>query len=108
MKYLVAVTGAVLAWAALATGGIQAQDADRKDPAVSNSLFERLDTDKDGKVTKDELPEDRQRLFERLVRTADKNGDGQLTADEFAAGRSGSTAWRHNRRRTRRSTTCSR
>ncbi len=86
MKHLVAVTGAVLAWAVLATGGIQAQDADRKDPAVSNSLFERLDTNKDGKVTKDELPEDRQRLFERLVRTADKNGDGQLTADEFAAG----------------------
>ncbi len=58
----------------------------RKDAAASNALFERLDTDKDGKVTKDELPEDRQRLFERLVRTADKNGDGQLTAEEFATG----------------------
>ncbi len=86
MKYLRASAGTILATTVLAAGGVQAQDGDRKDPPASSSLFERLDTDKDGKVTKDELPEDRQRLFERLVRTADKNSDGQLTAEEFAAG----------------------
>ena len=49
-------------------------------------MFAQLDSNKDGFLTKDEVPEDKQRLFARLLRSADKNADGKLTAEEFAAG----------------------
>ncbi len=57
--------------------------ADGPDPSA---LFQQLDANKDGQLTSDEIPEDRKRLFERLLRTADKNRDSKLDADEFAAG----------------------
>jgi Ca2+-binding EF-hand superfamily protein len=52
-------------------------------------LFSQLDTNKDGQLAADEIPEDRKTLFERLVRKGDKNSDGKLTAEEFAAGLAG-------------------
>lgn len=55
-----------------------AQDADVA------PLFQRLDKNSDGKLTGDEVPEDQQRLFQRLLRLGDKNGDGSLTREEFA------------------------
>jgi Ca2+-binding EF-hand superfamily protein len=53
------------------------------DPA---ELFGRLDADKDGQLTAGEVPPDKRRLFERLLRTSDKNHDGKLSAEEFVAG----------------------
>jgi collagen type III alpha len=49
-------------------------------------LFTKLDANKDGFVTADEVPEGQKSLFERLVRNADKNGDKKLSKEEFAAG----------------------
>ncbi|HET6425085.1 MAG TPA: EF-hand domain-containing protein [Planctomycetaceae bacterium] len=46
-------------------------------------LFQRLDKDGDGKVTKEEVPEEQRRFFDRSVRVGDKDGDGALTKDEF-------------------------
>lgn len=46
-------------------------------------LFDRLDANRDGKVTADELKPEDQHLFERLLRKADANHDGALTRDEF-------------------------
>ncbi len=54
--------------------------------ADDGDLFDRLDVNKDGFVTADEVDADKQRLFERLVRSADKDKDGKLSRDEFAAG----------------------
>jgi Ca2+-binding EF-hand superfamily protein len=79
------VTSATLL-AALVAGLSHAQDSDRNVSGESDSLFKRLDKDNDGNVTLDEVPDDRQRLFERLIRAADKDGDGKLTAQEFASG----------------------
>lgn len=53
------------------------EDADR---------FARLDTNKDGVLEASEVPQGGQRLFERLLRTADKNKDGKLSLEEFVAG----------------------
>jgi len=53
------------------------------DPA---ELFAKLDANKDGFVTGDEVPEGQKSLFDRLVRNADSNGDKQLSKAEFAAG----------------------
>jgi Ca2+-binding EF-hand superfamily protein len=49
-------------------------------------LFEKLDANKDGVITSDEVPDDKQAIFERLVRVGDANGDKKLTKDELAAG----------------------
>lgn len=54
--------------------------------AQEENLFDRLDTNKDGQVAADEVDEERRRLFERLVRVADKNSDGKLSREEFAEG----------------------
>ena len=46
-------------------------------------MIERLDANKDGKLSGDEIPRWMQRRMEQL----DKNGDGALTADEIGGGR---------------------
>lgn len=66
--------------AILSGGGIMAQDT----PPDTGALFQRLDKNSDGKLTKDEIPDDQARFFERLVRLGDKNQDGALTREEFA------------------------
>lgn len=56
-------------------GGVNAQTV----PLAA--LIDRLDTDGDGIVSRDEIAAARQRLFERL----DANGDGNLDAGEIEA-----------------------
>ncbi len=75
-------------WLAAAIGAlcalrVAADDNPGKD---SGALFEQLDTNKDGVLTSDEIPQDKKGLFDRLVRVADKDGDGKLSGEEFAAG----------------------
>ncbi len=48
-------------------------------------LFKQLDKNGDGQITADEMPQEHKRLFERLVRMGDKNGDGKLSLEEFTA-----------------------
>ena len=66
--------------AILSGDGIMAQDT----PPDTGALFQRLDKNSDGKLTKDEIADDQARFFERLVRLGDKNLDGALTREEFA------------------------
>jgi Ca2+-binding EF-hand superfamily protein len=56
----------------------------------SAKLFSQLDANSDDAVAVDEVPADKQPLLRRLMRTADKNGDGRLSRDEFVAGLKGS------------------
>lgn len=71
---MVAVAAAILSANNMTAWG---QDAD------AGSLFKRLDGNRDGQITSDEVPEEHQRLFQRLVRLGDQNSDGKLTAEEF-------------------------
>ncbi|MBI1309831.1 hypothetical protein GC176_00880 [bacterium] len=71
-----------------AAGSVFAQDAEserKAEPAEASpaSLFEKLDANADGKLVKDEIPEEQRRSFERLLRLGDGNDDGELTRDEF-------------------------
>ncbi|WP_425398208.1 EF-hand domain-containing protein [Aeoliella sp.] len=50
---------------------------------ADQGLFARLDTSGDGMLTAEELPSSQARLFSRLVRLGDSNGDGQLTEGEW-------------------------
>jgi Ca2+-binding EF-hand superfamily protein len=53
---------------------------------VDAALFARLDADKDGRLTGQEVPTEHRRLFERLVRKSDTNRDQVLSRDEFQTG----------------------
>lgn len=50
------------------------------------ALFDKLDKNQDGKITGDEVGEGKKRLFDRLLRTADRDDNGQLSREEFVAG----------------------
>ena len=54
--------------------------------AAEDDLFTKLDTNKDGYVGLDEVEGDRRALFERMLRSADKDSDKKLSKDEFQAG----------------------
>jgi len=55
--------------------------------AQDASLFEKLDADKDGYITADEVKTDEQKAhFERLLKNADKDGDKKLSKEEFQSG----------------------
>jgi Ca2+-binding EF-hand superfamily protein len=53
--------------------------------AGDEALFERLDADKNGRVAADEVSSDAKRLFERLLRRGDADGNKELSRDEFIA-----------------------
>lgn len=58
----------------------------RRSAAVEpDVLFARLDADSDGFVTAAEAGADQQKLFARLLRTGDADGDGRLAPAELAA-----------------------
>ncbi len=46
-------------------------------------IFEYLDRNADGKLTADEVPTERQPMFERAVRFGDRDKDGALSEEEF-------------------------
>ena len=54
--------------------------------AEFQALFDRLDSNRDGQLASDEIPAEKDRLFKRLLRTADADHDGKLSKPEFVAG----------------------
>ena len=62
-----------------------AADGDETDGRRAERMFKRLDANGDGKVTLDEVPEERREGFKRLIARGDKDGDGGLNEKELAA-----------------------
>jgi Ca2+-binding EF-hand superfamily protein len=73
------------ALATIVTAALCVTPASRADePSAGNeALFERLDANGDGSLKTSEVPSTQERLFARLVRIGDKNGDKALSRDEF-------------------------
>ncbi|HEX4413631.1 MAG TPA: EF-hand domain-containing protein [Lacipirellulaceae bacterium] len=59
--------------------------ADVKDPKQARRLFATLDENGDGKIDPEEVPEPLREPIQRLVRIADRDGDGKLSQAEFMA-----------------------
>ncbi|MEX2118320.1 MAG: EF-hand domain-containing protein [Pirellulales bacterium] len=70
----------------LAPGAIQADEPAPAAPDAARQAFEAIDANRDGLLTPEEAGEEHRRLFQRLLRNADKNADGKLDLGEFAAG----------------------
>ena len=58
----------------------------RPDP---NAMFEGMDQNEDGVLTLEEVPEERQRFFDRMMQRADQDQDGKLTREEFTTSMDG-------------------
>ena len=49
---------------------------------IGHALFQRADANKDGKVSLNEVPQERREGFKKLLSKADKNHDQALSAEE--------------------------
>ncbi len=78
--------GAVLCIAASLAADEPQAGGKPDDKSTAGVLFDKLDANADGQLTTDEVPEDKQTLFRRLLRTSDSDKDGKLSRSEFAAG----------------------
>jgi Ca2+-binding EF-hand superfamily protein len=54
--------------------------------AANEALFLRLDADRNGQLTAQEVSSEHRRLFERLLRQGDRDGSKSLSREEFVAG----------------------
>ena len=84
-------SNALVAAACIATAAgtlwVSSAMADEKPEAGdAAATFAQLDANKDGQLSADEIRVENKRLFERLLRTSDKNKDARLSVEEFSAG----------------------
>ena len=70
-------------FAAMLLAGISDSRSEDAGSVEHSALFQKLDKNGDGQLTKGEVPQEQSRFFERIVRLGDKNSDGILTKDEF-------------------------
>ena len=77
----------LLAAAAAAMFTFQVSAADtpehRGGPPGSPMMFQRIDKNKDGKITADEIPDGAPDFVKEMLKRADKDGDKTVTAEEF-------------------------
>src|SRR5262245_45757793 len=85
MKFmLVLSTGLSLITLCIRTA--EAQEQKRERPRIDASFFDRLDANKDGIVTMDEIPAERLENAKRIFDRLDSDRGGKLTRAEFEAG----------------------
>jgi len=68
---------------------VSAQEAVSAQEIAPAELFSLLDQNRDGKLVTDEIPEGQYRFFERILRLGDKDQDGSISPEEFAAALNG-------------------
>ena len=66
--------------------GPAADHPDQSAAEHAQAIFDHLDANDDGEIAAGEVPDDHQRLFRRLLRTADADQNERLNRDELTAG----------------------
>lgn len=66
-------------------GAVVAAEESPSQSAGNTELFDRLDTNHDGTIQRDEVAKENRSLFDRLVRKGDENDDRALSRDELLA-----------------------
>ena len=66
--------------------GLGGRRTGRRRPPAEPALFDQLDANHDGQISPDEIPEEQTSPFRRLLSSADRDGNGRLSRQEFAAG----------------------
>ncbi|MEX0725718.1 MAG: EF-hand domain-containing protein [Planctomycetaceae bacterium] len=83
-RFTAAVTLGLLAGASLPVWADENADQPPARPAPEG-VFKDLDKNDDGKLVADEISEDQQRFFDRLIRVGDEDENGELSREEFLA-----------------------
>ncbi|MDA0835766.1 MAG: EF-hand domain-containing protein [Planctomycetota bacterium] len=83
-RFTSAVVLGLLAGASLPVWADENADQPPARPAPEE-VFKNLDKNDDGKLVADEISEDQQRFFDRLIRVGDNDENGELSRDEFIA-----------------------
>lgn len=81
MKHTLALTAVALM---LVSTTVIAQAAEPAQPTVKQTRFEKIDTDKDGFVSADELLASYKTTAEKRMSKSDKDKDGKLSSTEFS------------------------
>ncbi len=70
-------------------GVAQAADSPRTDPGIpllgAEQMFEHFDTNQDGRIVLDEIPDSTPDFLKRMLQRADQNEDGVVTLEELQA-----------------------
>lgn len=83
-RFTTAVTLGLLAGTSLPVWADENADQPPARPAPEG-VFKDLDKNEDGKLVADEISEDQQRFFDRLIRVGDEDENGELSREEFLA-----------------------
>ncbi|MCH7750993.1 MAG: hypothetical protein IH898_02405 [Planctomycetes bacterium] len=83
MRIFTVITLGLLLWRASLSAQTAAGQPARLD---AQRMFRQLDRNRDGQLASEEFASDHARLFARLLRTADSDGDGRLSESEFEEG----------------------
>lgn len=65
---------------------MKADEPSKPERPNPSSMFKRLDANKDGVITADELPASMPERLKQMLKKADKNGDSQITLEEMLQG----------------------
>src|SRR4051812_38132690 len=80
---LISAVAVILALSLFGSADIGANEASKESSSGDAALFDRVDANRDGSISADEVTAENRTLFDRLIRRGDTNRDRALSRQEF-------------------------